>query len=75
MLPTLSIIFYDRNGISIPPARNLEMGLPNAINIYWDKEAVNGITYLVNEYPSIRDYLEFVRVPQKRWIKVHLKAG
>lgn len=50
---TLPAIFYDYNVISIPPARNLETELPNHIKIYKDEKAVNAISRLLNEYPSI----------------------
>lgn len=50
ILPT---IFYNRNGISISLVKDLEVELPNDIKIYRDKETVNVITYLINEYPSI----------------------
>ena len=73
--PTLPTIFHDRNGISIPPAGDLETELPNGIKIYGDKEAVDAITRLVNEYPSIWESSGFVQVPPERWMKVHLKPG
>lgn len=49
----LPIIFYDCNGISIPIAGNLKTELLNNIKIYGNKETVDSITCLVNEYPSI----------------------
>ena len=75
MLPTLLTIFYDRNGISIPPTGDLETKLPNGIKIYKDKQAVDAITCLVNEYLSIGESLEFVQIPSERWMKVHPKLG
>ena len=73
--PTSPTIFHDRNGISIPPTRDLEIELPNGIKIYGDKEAVDAITCLVNEYPLIWESSGFVQVPPERWMKVHLKPG
>lgn len=49
--PTLLTIFHDRNGISIPPAGDLETELSNGIKTYGDKESVDAITRLVDEYP------------------------
>ena len=51
--PTSSTIFHDCNGISIPPAREMETELANGIKIYRDREAVDAITRLVNDYPTI----------------------
>ncbi len=51
--PTSPTIFHDRNGISIPPAGDMETELPNGIKIYGDKEAVDAITRLMDNYPSI----------------------
>lgn len=74
-LPTLPTIFNNCNGISIPPARDLETELLNGIKIYKTKEAVNIITLLVNEYLSIWEFSDFVQTPPEHWIKVHLKQG
>ena len=60
--PNLLAIFYDRNDISIWPAKDLEIKLSNGIKIYKDKEAVNAITRLVDEYPSIWKFLSFVQI-------------
>lgn len=70
---TLPTIFHDRNSISISPAEDLETELPNGIKIYRDKKAIDTITCLVNEYPSIWKSSGFIQVPPKWWIKVHLK--
>lgn len=51
--PTSLAIFHDRRDISIPPDGDLETELPNGIKIYGDKEAVDAIMQLVDEYPSI----------------------
>lgn len=51
--PISPTIFHDRNGISIPPARDIKIELPNGIKIYGDKEAVDTITRLVDNYLSI----------------------
>lgn len=71
ILPT---IFHDHNGISIPPAKDLEMEFPNGIKIYRDKEVVDKITRLVNEFFSIWESLRFVQVPPKYLIKMYLKS-
>lgn len=63
--PTLLVIFYDRNGISIFPAKELETELPNGIKIYGNKEAVDIIMQLVNEYSSIWKSSDFVQNSQK----------
>lgn len=47
---TLPTIFYDRKGISILPADNLEIKFPNGIKIYGNKETVDTITRLVDKY-------------------------
>ncbi len=73
--PTSSTIFHDRNGISIPPAGDIETELPNGIKIYGDREAVDAITRLVKDYPTIWESSGFVQVPPERWMKVHLKSG
>lgn len=44
---------HECHEISILLARDLETKLPNGIKIYRDKNIVDTITYLVNEYPSI----------------------
>ena len=74
--PTSPLLFHERNGITIPPAdAGLETELPNGIKIYRDRQAVEKITRLVNEYPSIWESSGFVQVPPERWMKVHLKPG
>ncbi len=73
--PTSPTIFHDRNGISILPARDMETELPKGIKIYGDREAVDAITRLVNDYPTIWESSGFVQVPPERWMKVHLKPG
>lgn len=70
--PILLTIFHDRNGISILPAGNLQKDLPNGITIYKDKEAIDAITYLVDEYPLIWESSGFIQIPPKCQIKVHL---
>lgn len=52
-LTTLPIIFYNHNGISIPPTGDLEIELLKGIKIYENREAVGAITCLVNKYLSI----------------------
>lgn len=75
--PPISLpLFHERSGITIPPnGTSLETELPNGIKIYGDKDAVEQITRLVNEYPSIWESSGFVQVPPERWMKVHLKSG
>ena len=74
--PTSPFLFHERNGITIPPAdTGLETELPNGIKIYGDSQAVEKITCLINEYPSIWESLGFVQVPPERWMKVDLKPG
>lgn len=74
--PTLPSLFYKRNGITIPLADvDLETKLPNSIKIYRDKKANIQITSFVNEYSLIWKSLEFVQVPPKQWMKIHLKPG
>ena len=73
--PTLPTIFHDCNEISIPPAGNMETELPNGIIIYEDKEAVDAITRLVDNYSSIWKSSGFVQIPPERWMKVHQKPG
>lgn len=51
--PTLLTIFHDHNSNSIPLVGDLEKKFPNGIKIYRDKEAIDVITCLINEYPSI----------------------
>ena len=70
------LLFHERNGITILPAdTGLETELPNGIKIYRDRQAIEKITYLVNEYPLIWESSGFVQVPPERWMKVHLKPG
>lgn len=64
--PILSTIFYDCNGISILLAKDLKIELLNGIKIYGNKEAVDAITRLINEYSSIWESLGFVQVFLKR---------
>ena len=72
--PTSSLLFYEWNGITILPAdTGLETELPNGIKIYSDRQAIEKITRLIDEYSSIWESLGFVQVPPERWIKVHLK--
>ena len=73
--PTSPTIFHDRNGISIPPAGDKETELPNGIKIYGDREAVDAVTCLVNDDPTIWESSGFVQIPPERWMKVHLKSG
>ena len=62
--PTSFFLFYERNGIIIPPADvGLEIELSNGIKIYNNRQAVENIICLVNEYPSIWESLGFVQVP------------
>lgn len=75
ILPTLPTIFYDRNGISIALAGDLETKLSNGIKIYKNKQAVDAITRLVDKYPSICEFLGFMQIPPEHWMKVHLKPG
>lgn len=57
----LSFLFYKQNDITILPANiSLEMEFPNGIKIYKDKEAVEQITHLVNEFSSIWKSLDFM---------------
>lgn len=66
-LSTSPLLFHKRNGITIPPAdAGLETELPNGIKIYRDRQAVEKITRLVNEYPSIWKSSGFVQVPPER---------
>ncbi len=53
----------------------METELPNGIKIYRDKEAVDAITRLVDDYPSIWQSSGFVQIPPEHWMKVHLKPG
>ncbi len=61
--PISPTIFHDGNGISIPPAGDMETELPNSIKIYRDKESVDTITRLVDDYPSIWESSGFVQIP------------
>lgn len=71
--PMSPLLFYKRNGITIPPAdAGLETELSNGIKIYRDSQAVEKIIRLVNEYLSIWKSSGFVQVPPKQWMKVHL---
>lgn len=48
------LLFREWNSVIILLANvGLETELPNGIKIYRDKQAVEKITHLVNEYPSI----------------------
>ncbi len=58
--PTSLTMFHEHNGIFILSARDLETELPNRIKNYGDKDAVETITRLVNEYPSISESSGFV---------------
>lgn len=60
-----STIFYKYNSISIPPAKDLEMELPNDIKIYRDKKIININICLVSKYFTIWESLGFVQVLQK----------
>ena len=60
--PTSPTIFHDRNKISIPPVGDMEIELPNGIKIYGDKEAVDAITRLVDDYPLIWESSGFVQI-------------
>lgn len=71
--PISPTIFHDRNRISIPPTGDMETELPNGIKIYGDKEAVDAITRLVDDYPSIWEFSGFVQIPPERWMKIYLK--
>ena len=73
--PTSPTIFHDRNGISILLAGDMEIELPNDIKIYGDKEVVDAITRLVDDYPSIWESSDFVQILPEHWMKVHLKPG
>ena len=74
--PTSPLLFHERNDITIPPAdTGLETELPNHIKIFGDSQAVEKITRLINEYPSIWESSGFVQMPPERWMKVHFKPG
>lgn len=64
--PTSPTIFHDRTGISIPSSGDLETELSNGIKIYGDREAVNAITRLVDEYPTIWESSGFVQILPER---------
>lgn len=66
-------IFHDYNGISIPSAEDMETELLNSIKIYRDKEAVDMITRLIDDYLSIWESLDFIQILPECWIKVYLK--
>ena len=64
---TSPLLFYERNGITIPLAgTGLETKLLNGIKIYGDEQAAEKITRLVNESLSIWESLGFVQVPPER---------
>ena len=74
--PMSPLLFHERNGITILPAdAGLETKLLNGIRIYGDRQTVEKITRLVNEYPSIWESSGFLQVPPERWMKIHLKPG
>ena len=59
--PTSPFLFHERSGITIPPADTcLEIELPNGIKIYGNRQAVEKITCLTDEYPLIWESSEFV---------------
>lgn len=61
MRPILLTIFYEYNSISILLAGDLETELLNSgLKIYGNKDVVKVITCLVNEYPSIYEFLGFL---------------
>ena len=75
-LLTSPFLFHERSGITISPADvGLETELPNDIKIYGNRQAVEKITRLVNEYLLIWESSGFVQVPLENWMKVHLKPG
>lgn len=45
------------------------------MKIYNNRQAVEKITHLINEYPSSWEFSGFVHVPPKRWMKLYLKPG
>lgn len=73
--PTSLTIFHNRNVISISLAGDMETKLLNGIKIYGDKEAVDAITHLVDDYLSIWESSYLVQIPPERWMKVQLKPG
>ena len=75
-LPTSPLLFHEQSDITIPPAdTGLEIEILNGIEIYGDRQAVEKITCLIDEYPSIWESSGFVQVPPERWMKVYLKPG
>lgn len=74
--PTSPLLFHEWNGITILVADiNLDTKLPNGIKIYSNKQAIEKIIRLVNEYPSIWESSGFMQVPLEWWMKVYLKPG
>lgn len=69
----LLAIIHDQNGIFIKLAKDLEIELSNDIKIYGNKKAIDTITQLIDKYPSIWKFLDFVQISPKHWIKLYLK--